>query len=656
MGPPCGPAGRLGPRLPRLVVPAARQRVRAEMAGVILPANRWRLARHAEHRRRQGIRLNVNVLGEAILGEDEAEQRLQRVLDVLAQPAVDYVSVKISSISSQLDVLRFDREVERLAARLRRLYDAANGYRPAKFVNLDMEEYRDLELTLAVFRRVLDEDAYAGTPAGIVLQAYLPDSLPALEELCRWARRRRDRGGAGVKVRLVKGANLAMERVDAELHGWPAAPFATKDETDANYKRMLDVLLDPANDGAVRLGVASHNVFEVAWAVTQAEARHRPATGSTSRCSRAWPRRWPRRPPADLAACCLYAPIVARGDIEAAIAYLVRRLDENSGPDNFLTHSFSLQVGSPAWKAEADRFRHAVALRHRLAVPTRRIQNRATTAGRAAAGAGFANEPDTDFSIAANREWITGHLEAVRKAGLPDYRPVVGGSNGRRCADRDRRGPERRRRDGLPLALGRPGPGGGGGGGRPGRGRRVGGDPGGGPAPVLEAAADGPGPPPGRATGGDGGRRRQDGPRGRSGGFGGDRLRHLLRRPHPRRRHRLSAPRHRGGGLAVELPAVDPGGRPVRRPGRRERRDLQARSGDGRHRRRAGRGALGRRGAPDRAAVRAVCRRRSQPPAHHPSRGRRGGVDRVVGDGPPVSGSGGRGWPCTPRPAARTPW
>jgi RHH-type proline utilization regulon transcriptional repressor/proline dehydrogenase/delta 1-pyrroline-5-carboxylate dehydrogenase len=419
--------GRLGPRLPRVVVPAARQRVRAEMAGVILPANRWRLARHAEHRRRQGIRLNVNVLGEAILGEDEAEQRLLRVLDVLAQPAVDYISVKISSISSQLDVLRFDREVERIAARLRRLYDAANAVRPPKFVNLDMEEYRDLELTLAVFRRVLDEDAYAGTSAGIVLQAYLPDSLPALEELCDWARRRRDRGGASVKVRLVKGANVAMEKVDAELHGWPAAPFATKDETDANYKRMLDVLLDPANNGALRLGVASHNVFEVAWAVTQASARGgrdrldiEMLEGMAPALAEVTAGRF--------GGLRLYAPIVARSDIEAAIAYLVRRLDENSGPDNFLTHSFSLQVGSPAWKTEAARFRDAVAGRHQSAVPTWRIQNRAAAPGRATApAAGFANEPDTDFSIAANREWITGHLEAVRKAGLADYRPVVDG-------------------------------------------------------------------------------------------------------------------------------------------------------------------------------------------------------------------------------------
>jgi RHH-type proline utilization regulon transcriptional repressor/proline dehydrogenase/delta 1-pyrroline-5-carboxylate dehydrogenase len=320
-------------------------------------------------------------------------------------------------------VLAFDHEVERIAARLRRLYDAANAYRPAKFVNLDMEEYRDLELTLAVFRRVLDEPAYATTAAGIVLQAYLPDSLPALEELCAWARKRRDRTGAWIKVRLVKGANLAMEDVDAELHGWPAAPFASKDETDANYKRMLDVVLDPHNDGAVHAGIATHNLFEVAWAATQAElrgARHRVEFEMLEGMAPAVAEATAAR----LGGLLLYAPIVGRGDIESAIAYLVRRLDENSSPDNFLTHSFSLQVDSAVWEVEEERFRRSVSERHRLAVPTRRVQDRAATDGRAAAGPGFANEPDTDFSIAANREWIGRHLEARPQ---PEFRPVVAG-------------------------------------------------------------------------------------------------------------------------------------------------------------------------------------------------------------------------------------
>jgi RHH-type proline utilization regulon transcriptional repressor/proline dehydrogenase/delta 1-pyrroline-5-carboxylate dehydrogenase len=420
-------AAVVAPRLPVVVVPMVRERVRAEMGGVILPAGARRLALHAARRRRHGIRLNVNVLGEAILGEDEAEHRLERVLAVLALPSVDYVSVKISSICSQLDVLAFDHETERIAIRLRRLYDAAASHRPAKFVNLDMEEYRDLELTLAVFRRVLDQPGYDRLGAGVVLQAYLPDSLPALEELCAWARARRDRTGAWVKVRLVKGANLAMERVEAEIQGWPSAPFATKDETDANYKRMLDCVLDPSNQGAVRVGVASHNLFEVAWAVTQATllgARDRLEIEMLEGMSPAVAEAVAAR----MGGLLLYAPIVDRGDIESAIAYLVRRLDENSGPDNFLAHQFSLTVGSPTWAAEAARFRRSVDERRRTVVATRRVQDRGSEPGRLGPTDGsFVNEPDTDFTIPANRTWIADHLSAVRASGLPEYRPVIAG-------------------------------------------------------------------------------------------------------------------------------------------------------------------------------------------------------------------------------------
>ncbi|MBP0723518.1 proline dehydrogenase family protein, partial [Escherichia coli] len=86
---------------------------------------------------------------------------------------------------------------------------------------------------------ILEDLRLAGLEAGIVLQAYLPDALPALQQLTAWAGERVAAGGAHIKVRLVKGANLAMEKVDAVLHGWPQAPYETKLDTDANYLRCL---------------------------------------------------------------------------------------------------------------------------------------------------------------------------------------------------------------------------------------------------------------------------------------------------------------------------------------------------------------------------------------------------------------------------------
>lgn len=434
--------GWLAPWLPWLVVPLVRRRVLSEMAGVILPAAPRSLARHARKRHTEHIGLNVNVLGEAVLGEGEAERRLETVLGILSRPPVDYVSVKISSICSQLDVLAFDEEVERVAARLRRLYRAAASYRPAKFVNLDMEEYRDLALTVAVFRKVLDEPDFEPIDAGIVLQAYLPDSLAAMEELCGWAVVRHRRGGGAIKIRVVKGANLAMETVEAEVRGWARAPFATKAETDANYKRMVAAALRPEHSGAVRLGVASHNLFELAWAVHLAETTGQPhrvelemLEGMSPAAARAVASRF--------GSLLLYAPVVERDDLVAAIAYLVRRLDENSGAENFLAHQFAMTVGSPEWRDQAERFRRAVAdsrAPDRPIAPdqvaesaTRRTQDRIAEEDADGDGDGdagpeaFTNAADTDFTREVNRRWIDRHLRQVQNDGLPEYRPVVAG-------------------------------------------------------------------------------------------------------------------------------------------------------------------------------------------------------------------------------------
>ncbi len=161
----------LASRLPRLVMPLVSWRVRTELSGFVISADGGSLARHIARRKQQGIRVNVNLLGEAVLGDAEAEARLTSVVALLRRPEIDYVSVKISSICAQINQVAFEDEVGRIAGRLRRLYDTALQFDTPKFVNLDMEEYRDLELTVAVFQRVLGEERYRPLDAGIVLQA-----------------------------------------------------------------------------------------------------------------------------------------------------------------------------------------------------------------------------------------------------------------------------------------------------------------------------------------------------------------------------------------------------------------------------------------------------------------------------------------------------
>lgn len=398
---------------PAAVAPLLVARLRQETRAVILPGEADALAAYLARRRGEGVRLNLNQLGEAILGEEEALRRVAAYRTLLARPDVDYVSVKISSITSLIDLAAPERTLDVLCERLRTLYRAAAAHRirradgraVAGFVNLDMEEYRDLRLTVAAFRRVLDEEEFRDLSAGLALQAYLPDSWSIQRELTAWARERRARGGAAIKVRIVKGANLAMERLEAGQHGWPQASYATKHDVDANFKRMLAYGCVPEHADAVRLGVGSHNLFDVAYALVLRAASGVEAQVEVEMLEGMAPPQ-ARAVHAAAGGLLLYAPVVERRDFTSAIAYLVRRFDENAGAENFLRAVFGMTPGSPAWQEQRERFLAAWRDRHAVSDRPRRSQDRRDERWAVGEESAFANVADTDWSLPANQRWV----------------------------------------------------------------------------------------------------------------------------------------------------------------------------------------------------------------------------------------------------------
>jgi RHH-type proline utilization regulon transcriptional repressor/proline dehydrogenase/delta 1-pyrroline-5-carboxylate dehydrogenase len=396
---------RLSSVLPAPSMALVHWQVREASEGIILPAERRALRAHLEHRAAEGAHLNINVLGEAVLGEDEARNRLDRVIEMLRRPEVTYVSVKISAIAAQLSTYDHEGSVVRVAERLRHLYRAARSTSPHTFINLDMEEYRDLALTVDVFTQVLAEEEFLGMEAGIVLQAYLPECHGEFARLLSWAQRRRAAGGAPIKVRLVKGANLAMETAEAQLHGWTAAPYASKPEVDASWKRVVDAAVRPGNADAVRVGIASHNLFDLAWALEVAAERGvsgqvdvEMLEGMANAEALAIIR--------DVGSVLLYAPVTAADDFASAVAYLVRRLDENTAPENYLRASFSLTAGSPTFAEQEERFRAAVTARHTVDVESLRHGPGRPVETEPRVTEPFDNEPETDITRPEERAEI----------------------------------------------------------------------------------------------------------------------------------------------------------------------------------------------------------------------------------------------------------
>lgn len=410
-----GLGGFFGPILPNLVMPLARLRMRQMVGHLVLDAESDKLNKTLAKAAESGEQLNLNLLGEAVLGEDEARSRAERTLALIRNPLVTYVSVKASSMVAQLNPWDIEGSLKRLKERLLPLYDEAVKRSPSVFINLDMEEYHDLHLTIRLFKELLADPKFKDLEAGIVLQAYLPDTFDSLVELAEFAKERVAAGGAPIKIRFVKGANLSMEHVQGEVHGWPVATYLTKDEVDANYYRLLDFILRPEYQDSVRIGVATHNLYTAGLAYELGKKRgvlsmmdSEMLQGMSPSQQAAVREMFGRQ--------ILYTPVVHMEDFDVAVSYLVRRLEENSAEQNFLYALFAPDVAgdehlTPLQKQEKV-FREAVANRWDAFAGPRRTQNRLEEeSGRQAAKIGrFVNEPDTDPALEPNRAWA---LEAL---------------------------------------------------------------------------------------------------------------------------------------------------------------------------------------------------------------------------------------------------
>ncbi len=297
----------------------------------------------------RGVASSVDLLGEATVTAAEADSYARRCTDALEQlahaaqhwpsrPVLEHdsqgrlpranVSVKISALTPLLrpdapEVGRADA-AERLRPLLRRAHELG------AHVHIDMESLDSRELVLDLVLAILSEDEFLpGPSAGLVVQAYLRDSPEQLDQILDWAGN--TRRAAPVQIRLVKGAYWDHELVQARQHGWPAPVFELKADCDRNFEQLTDRLVRARP--AVRVAIASHNLRSVAHAIAVSRA-----AGGEDRDLELQVLRGLGDELQDALATRgfrvrTYCPV---GDLVAGMAYLVRRLLENTSNESFL--------------------------------------------------------------------------------------------------------------------------------------------------------------------------------------------------------------------------------------------------------------------------------------------------------------------------------
>ena len=343
--------GLLGKAFAGLAHRSARRLARKFIAGSNLAEALAAVARM----RRQSLTFTVDLLGEATITEDEAEASRDEYVGLIAglsqtvngwptNPRIDAdeegslprvnVSVKLSSLFSQFDPIDPDGTARTVLARLRPILREAR--RSGAFVNIDMEQYAFKDLTIHLFRTVLDEPEFRDWPnVGIAIQAYLRDTEDDLRRLAAWSERR----GTPVWVRLVKGAYWDYESIIAAQQHWPVPVWRHKWETDANYEKLTRFLLE--NRRWLRPAFGSHNVRSLAHVLAVADTLGLPPRsfeiqmlyGMADPIKDVFVRMGRR--------VRVYTPY---GELLPGMAYLVRRLLENTANESFLRASFTEHV------------------------------------------------------------------------------------------------------------------------------------------------------------------------------------------------------------------------------------------------------------------------------------------------------------------------
>src|SRR6267142_1275796 len=364
----------------------------------------------------QDIGFTVDILGETVVSESEADQYAKRYLDLMDLLAREIskwqrpcksnesprgqlpplnVSVKISALYSQIKPTDPETAIDRISARLRPILRRAKEL--GAFINFDMESYVLKDLTLRLFKTIFAESEFASGPAcGLAMQAYLKDCETDLRDVLAWARERKRR----VAVRLVKGAYWDYETIIAEQRHWPIPVFAQKAETDANFEKLSLLLLE--NDGIVDSAFGTHSVRSIAHVLAQAER-----LGVTRR-NFEFQMLYGMADPIKAAVlkmdCRLreYCPV---GELLPGMAYLVRRLLENTSNEGFLANKFAKSASrDDLLKNPAD-----VASGPPHSAPNTYI---------------FRNEAHTDFTLLCEREKISVALKRLRQ-NLGERHPLV---------------------------------------------------------------------------------------------------------------------------------------------------------------------------------------------------------------------------------------
>lgn len=368
-------------------------------------------------------------------GKITVNKNIKNILDLIQNPEISSLCINLSNLSSNFtsnfNIIAKEELENNLKIILQAVLD--NPYKVGvverqKLIFLNFDSHKNLNITSEIFEKILSQDSFLKIKLGLTLKAYFPESFEIQKRLIEFAKKRIEKNGSPIVIRITKGSSLNLEQIEASKNNWPSPTYTTKIETDANFKKMVEYGCKIENVPYANLGIATCNIFDIAYSLFLIkENKVEPYVFleiAEEKQTKFIRQSLERILDENLKIFC---PIIHKKDFHLISFLLLKKINDFTNPDNFIFHFELLFPGTKNWDELLDAFKQSVDQIKNISNTQKQLQNRNITKNEVSLN--FENEPITNFSITSNIEWANQIYENAKKYVPEDIPLVINGKN-----------------------------------------------------------------------------------------------------------------------------------------------------------------------------------------------------------------------------------
>lgn len=357
-------------------------------------------------------------------GPKTIEKHLRNILKLIYNPQIKTICINIADLSS---FRKFNMTYEELEENLKKIYRAALKADKDKLIIINIENHSELDITIEVLKKILLLSEFLEVKIGISLQAYFPESFEIQKELIEEAKKRLEKNGAPILIRITKGEKLTQEQISAAINNWPSPTYLSKVETDANFKKMLLLGCDEVNTKAANIAIVTSNVFDISFALLLIKEKNlEPSVYfeiAEGRSRNALRKALEKLIGKNLKVLC---PIVFKKKFHLACNFLLGKINDVTNSENIVSQLNNLYPGTKNWEEQSDNFKQSLEMIDKISNKRKQKHNRDKIV-KISNQINFENEPSTDFSIKTNILWSEKIIEKAKEHTIDDIPLIING-------------------------------------------------------------------------------------------------------------------------------------------------------------------------------------------------------------------------------------